>query len=80
MPAAIACSSNTTRLEWFGAAVAGLRSTVGAAEEHHRPGDLLQHVAPVLGAHDRVRLAHDLVGADDLLGDAEHEVGERRRR
>ena len=71
MPLAIASSSNTHPVGVVRRG--GRRVAVGvrAAEEHHRPGDLLQDVAPVLGAHDRVRLAHHLVGADDLAGDVE---------
>ena len=80
MPSTIACSSNSTRLEWFGAAVGQVAVEVRAAEEHHRPGHPLQHVAPVLGAHHRVRLANDLVGADDMAGDVEDACRRRRRR
>ena len=41
---------------WSGSARAVARSRSGgrAAEEHHRPGHALEHVAEVLGAHDRV--------------------------
>ena len=76
MPFTIASSSKSTRFEWLGGAVAEVAVGMGAAEEHHRPRHPLEHVAPVLGAHDRVGLAHDLVGADDLLGDAERGLGE----
>ncbi len=45
-----------------------------AAEKHHRPRDLLQHVAEVLGAHDWIRQPHHLVGADQLVGEIEDDI------
>ena len=75
-PSTIASSSNTTRLEWLAAAVRGSRSPVGAAEEQHRAGHTLQHVREVLGAHDRVGHAVDVLGTEHLAGDAERELGE----
>ena len=75
MPVTIASSSNTTRLEWFGAAVARLRSACVPPRKTIAPGYRLQHVAEVFGAHDRVRESNGLVGADELLGQIQHDIG-----
>ncbi len=62
----IADSSKYTRFEWLGAAVIGSRSCGRAAEEHHRPRDVLQQVAEVLGAHHRMGELDHPIGADDV--------------
>ena len=69
MPVAIACSSKNDTV----GVVRRRRRRVDlgwrAAEEHHRAGHALEHVAEVLGAHDRVGQLDHVLRAGDELGE-----------